>query len=137
MEQNLIQQLIDLVTKAAPELWRIGRLQVLNINVQDFIIAAIFIAVSITIFKLMKKLRDEDSVQRIWNSKKDVYEYSGKEKGCFYVSEEAVTGWKIAGWVVISILSLIVMCNVVSIIMRTINPDYYALQSLVDLVRFE
>jgi len=135
MEENLVQQLIDLVTKTAPDLWRIGRLQVLSVNIQDFIIAAIFVVVSIIIFNLMKRLRDEDSIQKSWNAKKEKYDYLEKEKGCIYRDEDGVIMWKIIGWIIIIILSIFIMCNVVSIIMCLVNPDYYALEYLINLVK--
>jgi hypothetical protein len=134
MEQNLIQQLIDLVTKAAPELWRIARLQVLNHNVMDGMIGVAFVIVCLIIFGLLKKLKDEDDLE-YYDNAKHTYAKKDKVAGAIYVSEDAVKGWKIAGWIVISILALIVLCNFVSIVMRFINPDYYAIEILVGLVK--
>lgn len=133
MEQNLIQQLIDVVTKTAPELWRIGRTQVLAINIQDFIIGVIFLVVVIFTINLMKKLRDKDDLNRTFNHNTEKYEYTNKEKDCIYVEEIGVL--KTIGCIVSGILSIFIMCNFVSIIMRLFNPDYYALKVLLDLVQ--
>jgi hypothetical protein len=133
MEQNLIQQLIDVVTKTAPELWRIGRTQVLAINIQDFIIGVIFLVVVIFTINLIKKLRDKDDLNRTFNHNTEKYEYTNKEKDCIYVEEIGVL--KAIGWIVNGILSIFIMCNFVSIIMRLFNPDYYALKVLLDLIQ--
>jgi hypothetical protein len=125
MTEELIQKLIDLVQKGAPVLWAIARRQVLNSNVMDFLVALILIAVSVVLFKFIKKLRNEDA--RGYDDE--------KEKGCFYIGETEYDASKIFGYIAIAVMGIFIMTNTVSIVMRFVNPDYYALQILIELIK--
>ncbi len=135
MEQGLMQQLIDLVTKSAPELWRIGKLQVQITNTRDFVISLSFLFVIAVIFILMGKLRDENTLRGEWNDKLGRYDRLEKDKRYIYVDDDYIVPIKVVGWIVNGILLIIIICNLVSITMKLSNPEYYALQQILYLVK--
>jgi hypothetical protein len=127
MEQDLVQQLIDLVTKTAPEMWRIAKMQVLAINIQDFIIGVACAGLVVFLINLLKKLK-----VRVWDSEK--HEYL-KEEGCIYLDDTILDVTKVFSTLAIIVLGIITVCNFVSIVMRLVNPDYYAIVVLLNLIK--
>jgi hypothetical protein len=131
MEQPLIQQLIALVTTSAPELWRLAKLQVLAINIQDGIIAVILFGFIVVTLNCMGRLRERRRER--WDNTLNRFVNDKEEKGCHYTDE--IMTWRILGWCIVFFSLIIVVCNIFSIIMRLVNPDYYAISVLIDLVR--
>ncbi|MFA5152734.1 MAG: hypothetical protein WC554_09260 [Clostridia bacterium] len=110
---NLIQQLVDLVQKTAPELWRIALLQVKGDVIETLVWALVSLAVGIGLFILSKYLfkswykefRDNDSPGAIM---------------C----------------IVFGVVAALVFVGVlVGAIKMIVNPEYYAIQSLMYLIQ--
>jgi hypothetical protein len=127
MTEDLIQKLIDLVQKGAPLLWEIARKQVLNTNIQDILITIVLIVGSCFLLRLLRKLRNQEN-----------YDYrtdKEKEPGYYYIGETEYGASKIFGYIAIALMWVFTMTNIVSIVMRFVNPDYYALRILIGLVK--
>jgi hypothetical protein len=126
MTVDLIQRLIDLVEKTAPALWEIARRQVINTNVRDFIVAVILLIITTILFNFLKKLRDEDKYT--WDERKENSQF-------IYVDNINFSLLKIFGYMATFAMSAIAISNILLVIMRYLNPDYYAIQVLLGLIQ--
>jgi hypothetical protein len=109
--KDLLQQLIDLVSATAPELWRIALRQVwANVATQSFvaIICVIFTGVS------------------VWGTKK-VYKWEKKRSDVFGSILLGIFGIGGCG-----ITTLVMIGNIIP---QIINPEYYAIQTLINFVK--
>jgi hypothetical protein len=125
MDEQLVLKLINLIQNGAPVLWTIALKQVTVLNIQDFIIALIFIAIILAMYKFLSNLRNED----------DLEYHEEKDKRFHYVDDEFYTLFKFLSWLGILLSSTLIICNVTSIVMRFINPEYYTLGILLHLIK--
>jgi hypothetical protein len=104
----LLQQLIDLVKQTAPQLWIMALKQIEALNSADTMICWVLgglLLILILLGVVIQKISDS---------------------GWLY--------WFIFGIASISIVSVIIS-NIYLIRMRTMNPEYYAIQVLMQLVK--
>ena len=122
--EDLINKLILLVQQTAPYLWEIARRQVLAVNIQDGIFLVISIVGIVFFLKVLPKIKDDD----------DCYE-KDKIDGFIYWSNEGYCLAQFGGWASFGLFVIIATCNITSIVMRIVNPDYYALKVLLGLIQ--
>ncbi len=115
---NLIQKLIELVEKTSPELWRIATKQVYASIIADTILSVIMLLLMVGLMVLIKKLKKG---------------YDGADT---YSDEEFpyVIGLIVSG-IALIILPIIVVANIYIIAMKLANPEFYAIEILLGLVK--
>jgi len=111
--KDLLEELIDVVQQTAPELWRIANRQVygdIARNCLWIIVCIIVIYVGIRLLKHGYKLKEDD--------------YS-----CDW--EYAV----MCGWIMLGVSPIVLVSLLDSVIGKLINPEYYAIQVLMNLIK--
>lgn len=120
MIDNLIQQLIDLVKQTAPALWAIARRQVLVESIEWAIGFVFFIGLCVLLLIWWEHIN-------VWKRSEDFGGYS---------DEESFSTQK---WIIIAMSVMLTFVNVLVILPevygRLINPDYYAIHVLINLVK--
>lgn len=121
--QDALYEIMEIVKSTAPHLWRIARRQVYAEVAQRGIWTLVIIASSVGLWKL-----------RIMAYKLDKEAKEEAEETCSWYGD----GWKTTAWVctVLSSVCIIIAFSVLAgMVMRLINPDYYAIQILLDLAK--
>jgi len=114
--EELIVRLIDLVENTAPELWRIGLRQVLAVSIQS----AIGIVFSVIIAYVCIRIA-------IWGKKNMPDDYAEDEMWQVFAM--------VFGLVVGVVAIVIAITTMINLISYVINPEYYAIQYLLNLAR--
>jgi hypothetical protein len=121
---EILQKLIDLVQQSAPALWAIARKQVIAFNVQDIILSIIFLVGIMATAKYVMPIYKWGFTgeRNDWGSLKNDHSIEvSLLLGLFFIYD--------------AICIPTVIINIGNIIMRFINPDYYAIQILLNLVK--
>lgn len=116
---KLITELINLVKSAAPTLWAIARQQVIVDAINSSILLVISAAIFIPSFRYMRKMF-------AWKGSEDFDEY--RDFDGFMVGA-------IASGALMLIFGIAILVMYPDVIGRFINPDYYAIQSIINLVK--
>lgn len=116
MNEELLKELLELVNNVSPLLWSMAERQVAVINFQDAFFALILPLISFSSYKIFGK------------------ELLKKDKWGHFDHDEAGPIFLIVWYILTGIFSIVVVVNIVSIIMRLSNPDYYTLQVLMKAV---
>lgn len=119
---ELIYELIELMKQTAPELWRIAQRQVIVKTVQVSVGLIIAITLLFVCFLVIKKLYT-------WK-RSDDFDHSGCNDDNFHM----FVGCLITG--AVSFLTFLWFTDLLdSIIGLLINPEYYAIQEIIKLVK--
>lgn len=116
MNEELLKELLELVNNVSPLLWSMAERQVAVINFQD----AFFVFLLPLISFLSHNVFGKELLKR-------------DEYGNFD-HDEAGPIFLIVWYVLTAIFSVVVVVNIVSIIMRLLNPEYYTLQILMKAI---
>ena len=120
-----IQKLIEVVEKTAPELWRIGIQQAVNKGIWEIVIFLVFLVVGVSaIFVLVGAYRAKIEIQK---ENSDLSYYQRK-------SEENADGWIAVSTFFMVICFPAAIYFLRSGVMLLMNPEYYAIDLLLDLV---
>ena len=132
--EDIIRQLIDLVQQTAPEVWAIGLRQAVLQGVYSALFCLLFLGATFLFYKLTMslikhhdKIVDENELRR----QGELANFSDWDK---YESTEA---WK---WAIVGSICGIFFTGGFSLwlfwsaLAHFINPGYYAIQALVDLL---
>jgi len=121
MDENLIQKLIDLVQTTAPKLWEIAVRQVYAQNIIDTIVSVLFLI--FLLFSLYFCLHVKE-------------EYPDEEKkGYLYLDSELIFWIWVWGILLDIISTTIIIYNICAVASRLYNPNYYAIEILMNLVK--
>ena len=128
--EDLINRLIDLVQKAAPELWSMALTQVRAETYGRAALAVLFLLSSLlTLLFLYSTLEDED--KREYRPKEGYINKPGK----MYIENFSLVMSRTLGTIVATTILFIGFYEIYEVIVRAVNPSFYALQILTNLVR--
>ena len=116
---ELIHELIALVQQTAPELWRIATRQVVARTVQCSVGLFIGLLILWLCYVGYKKLRDYKNSDKYNQFDDDM----GVAMGFFIIGLVALFG------------AIYIACAINNLIGLLINPEYYAIEELLDLVK--
>ena len=120
----ILGELIEMVQATAPTLWAIARRQVLTYRVSFTLWATVFFLIAATLGLVARHSA------RLWQSKKKKGEH--RAYNCDDWTPQN-TMWFAGCIAVITLIASYIFLH--SLIMYSINPDYYAIKVLLELVR--
>lgn len=119
MMDALLQQLIDLVKQTAPQLWAIALKQVYANVARDVILAAVLVVVAYLCYVSVKRAASLET----------------DEESIFW-SDSDFCGFVITiGSIAFLVCCVVIVANLVSVVQSLVNPEYYAIQILMGLVK--
>lgn len=136
--QGLLQELIDLVKTASPKLWEIAVRQVYANVASDlmwlFFLIPIMILTSIWMKKFYKKCKNLEKEKEECNSITDVWDRKDRRKEIDNRLSDTnlLFGITCAIEILLGLVMIIIFSNIIP---KLINPEYYAIQILIDLVK--
>lgn len=119
--EEIVLRLISLLEDASPALWDMARRQVYASVVQAVLVAFLFLVLSVVFWRF-----------KGFSAKRTTLAHSEDR---WFKSEEWHTGSSIISGIAASFCLFLAFIIFIMIVGHLMNPDYYALRALLDIVR--